>query len=114
MGEAAYKAHTPYLDKSAGGEIGKKRSSELKKANTGVRAVKKRVKKSEFLPVITNEGLPDLLQSHLMDVLKLPKALPIEQESIIQIQEDGSVLNTQTGDLIRPVEQAYYFGKYRY
>ncbi|WP_177186378.1 hypothetical protein [Nitrosomonas sp. Nm166] len=105
MGEAAYKAHIPHNDKIAGGEILKKRSFELKKASASGRAVKERINKTESLPVLTNEGLSDLLQSNLMDILKLPKALPIEQENIIHIQEDGSILNTETGELIKPVER---------
>jgi|GEM_PF-6219549 len=40
-----------------------------------------------------------------MDVLKLPKAPPLVQENIIQIQDDGSALNTQTGELIKPVKR---------
>ena len=108
MGEATYKTHTPFLDKTAGGDIWKKRSSEAKKARTSIKAVKGRVNSTELPLAVTNEGLPDLLQSNLMDVLKLPKAPAPEQENIIQIQDDGSALNTQTGELIKPVERPIF------
>lgn len=105
MGEAAYKAHTPYLDKTAGGDIWKKRSSAAKKACTSIKAVQDRVNSTELPLAVTNEGLPDLLQSNLMSVLKLPKVPPPEQKNIIQIQDDGSALNIQTGELIKPVKR---------
>lgn len=109
MGEANYKAHTPFLDKTAGGDIWKKRSSESKKASESIKAVKERVNNAELPPAVINEELPDLLQFNLLSVLKLPKEKHPEPEDIIQIQEDGSVLNTQTGEVTkyfeRPISQ---------
>lgn len=110
MGEATYKDHTPFLHETAGGDIWKERSSKAKKARTSINAVKDRVKSAELPLAVTNEGLPDLLQSNLMNVLKLPKAPPPEQENIIQIQYDGSLLNTQTGELIKPVKRSIISG----
>jgi len=105
MGEATYKEHTPFFHETAGGDIWEKRSSKAKEARTSINAVKERVISTELPLTVTNEGLPDLLQSNLMRVLKLPKAPPPEQENIIQIQDDGSLLNTQTGELIKPVKR---------
>lgn len=105
MGEATYKDHTPFFHETAGGDILKERSSKTKKARTSINAVKERVISTELPLTVTNEGLPDLLKSNLMDVLKLPIAPPLVQENIIQIQDDGSALNTQTGELIKPVKR---------
>lgn len=97
MGEAIFKAHTPFLDRTASGEIWKKRSSAIKKAGMAIKAAKKRVKNSEVILDTAEEGLPDLLQSSLLNVLKLPPEKQPEPDDHIRIQEDGSILNTQTG-----------------
>ena len=77
----------------------------MKKASAAARDVKERVENAQLPHAVTNEGLPDLLQSNLLNVLKLPKEPVYEQESIIQVKEDGSALNTLTGELIKPVER---------
>lgn len=101
MGEAIFKAHTPFLDKTAGGEIWKKRSSAIKKASMAIKAAKERVKNSEVILDTAEEGLSDLLQSNLLNVLKLPPEKQPEPADNILIQEDGSVLNTQTGEITK-------------
>lgn len=100
MGDAAYKAHTPYLSETAGREIAERRGSAMKKARAGLKANQQ--KASGTVPQITkSEGLPALMQPVLLDVLKLPKEQPADPESIIQIMEDGSLLNTITNKVTK-------------
>lgn len=101
MGEAIFKLHTPFLDRTASGETWKERSSEIKKANLATKEVKERVKNSEVILDTAEEGLPDLLQSSLLNVLKLPPEKQPEPDDHIRIQEDGSILNTQTGEITK-------------
>ncbi|MDP2962255.1 MAG: transposase domain-containing protein [Sulfurimicrobium sp.] len=100
MGEAAYKAHTPYLSETAGGEIAERRGGLMKKARAGIKANQQ--KASSITPQIAPcEGLPALQQPELIDVLKIPKEQPAEPVCIIQIMEDGSALNTITGEVTK-------------
>ncbi|MBV6447765.1 DNA-binding domain-containing protein [Nitrosomonas sp.] len=101
MGEAIYKAHTPFLDKTASGEIWEKRSSAIKKAGAPLKAAKERIKNAEIIHDTAEEGLPDLLQSNLLKILKLPPEKQPEPDDNIRIQEDGSILNTQTGEITK-------------
>lgn len=101
MGEAIYKAHTPFLDKTASEEIWEKRSSEIKKAGAPIKAAKERIKNEGIIHDTAEAGLPDLFQSNLLNVLKLPPEKQLEPEDNIRIQEDGSVLNTQTGEITK-------------
>jgi len=107
MGEATFKAYTPFLDRTASGEIWKKRSSEIKKAGLAIKAAKERVKNTGVILDAAEEGLSDLLQSSLLNVLKLPPEKQPEPDDHIRIQEDGSILNTQTGEItkrnVRPI-----------
>lgn len=107
MGEATFKAYTPFLDRTASGEIWKKRSSEIKKAGLAIKAAKERVKNTGVILDAAEEGLSDLLQSSLLNVLKLPPEKRPEPDDHIRIQEDGSILNTQTGEItkrnVRPI-----------
>lgn len=96
LGDATYKAHTPYLSETAASEINQTRGRLMKKARAGLQA--NRQTASGTAPRIAQgEGLPALMQPGLIDVLKLPAEKPHEPGSIIQIMEDGSVINTQTG-----------------
>jgi putative transposase len=99
MGEAIYKEHTPFLDKTASGEIWKKRSSAIKKAGTAIKAAKARIKNAEVIHDTAEGGLSDLLQSNLLNVLKLPPKKQPEPVDHITTQEDGSIKNTQTGEI---------------
>lgn len=101
MGEATFKAHTPFLDKTAGGEIWKRRSSAIKKAGSTIKEAKERVKNAGLILDAAEERLPDLLQSSLLNVLKLPPEKQPEPDDHIRIQEDGSILNTQTGEITK-------------
>ena len=100
MGEAIFKAHTPFLDRTASGEIWKRRSSAIKKAGVAIKAARERVKNPEVIPA-AEEGLQDLFQSNLLNVLKLPPEKQLEPDDNIRIQEDGSIFNTQTGDITK-------------
>jgi hypothetical protein len=99
MGEAIYKEHTPFLDKTASGEIWEKRSSAIKKAGAPMKAAKERVKNAGIIHDTAEEGLPNLLQSNLLNVLKLPPEKQPEPIDHITTQEDGSIKNTQTGEI---------------
>lgn len=100
LGEASYKGHTPYLSETAASEINQRRGSAMKKARAGIKANLQ--KASDTAPQIAQgEGLPALMQSVLLDVLKLPQEQPAEPESIIQIMEDGSLLNTVTKEVTK-------------
>lgn len=101
IGEAIYKAHTPFRDETASEEIWEKRSSEIKKAGIPMKAAKERIKNAEIIHDTAEEGLPDLFQSNLLNVLKLPPEKQPEPDDNIRIQEDGSVLNTQTGEITK-------------
>lgn len=100
IGEAILKSHTPFLDRTASGEIWTERLSEIKKAGEPIRAAKERVKNTGVILDTAEEGLSDLLQSSLLNALKLPEK-QTEPDDHIRIQEDGSILNTQTGEITK-------------
>jgi putative transposase len=110
MGEAIYKAHTSFRDETASGKIWKERSSAIKKAGASMKAAKERINNVEIIHDTAEEGLPDLFQSNLLNVLKLPPEKQPEPDNNIRIQEDGSILNTQTGEItVRSEPKFKYF-----
>ncbi|MDV6347322.1 DNA-binding domain-containing protein [Nitrosomonas sp. Is35] len=110
MGEAINKAHTSFLDRTAGGETWENRSSKIKKSGMATKAAKERIKNAEVIQDTTEEGLPDLLQSNLLNVLKLPPEKQPEPINHITTQEDGSIKNTQTGEItVRSEPKFKYF-----
>jgi len=98
MGEAAYKSHTPYFDETAGGEIAQRRSSAVKKAGAGLRAVAQQVN-GTAPPLALCDSLPALLQPALLDVLKLPKEQPHEPPPRVIELENGDLKDTVTGGI---------------
>ena len=107
MGEAIYKEHTPFRDETAGGEIWKKRSSAIKEAGEPMKAAKERIKNAGIIHDTAEEGLPGLFQSNLLNVLKLPPEKLPEPIDYIITQEDGSILNTQTGEVTAKSESMF-------
>lgn len=105
LGEAIYKGHTAFLDPDAGREILKTRANTLKKNHKLLRAIKGEHTALSTLPG-EQTALPPLPQTE--NIIKMPPETPPKPENIIQVQEDGSVLNTQTGESIKPVERPIF------
>jgi hypothetical protein len=103
LGEASYQGCSAFLDSEAGREITKKRANTLKQNRKQLKAIKGELSSLPILPGNQNT-LPPLPQTE--NIIKLPPETWPEPEDIIQIQEDGSILNTQTGEVIKPVERS--------
>jgi putative transposase len=109
IGKASYKDFTPVLDENAGSEITKRRNALIKQAAAGNKAVENLVKRDSLIPVdAALASLPELPRSPLLDVLKLPKPTIPDKEDNIQIQEDGSILDTQTGEITKRNARAIF------
>lgn len=109
IGTASFKEFTPVLDDEAGTKISQLRGKLIKEAAAGNKAVEELAKRNDLVPnnaALT--ALPALPQAPMLDVLKLPKHKSPEPEEIIQIQQDGSFINTQTGEITRCLERPIF------
>ncbi|SEN35833.1 DNA-binding domain-containing protein [Nitrosomonas marina] len=109
IGTASFKEFTPVLDNEAGTKINQLRGSLTKEAVAGNKAVEELAKRNDLVPNnATLTVLPELPQAPMLDVLRLPESKALEPEDSIQVSEDGSVTNTQTGNVIKYQERTVF------
>lgn len=102
LGEASYQYHTAFDDPEAGGETLKKRANTVKQNRKQLKAIKGEL---PILPVLPGGETTLLPLPQAENIIKMSPEKQPEPDDNIRIQEDGSILNTQTGELIRPVER---------
>ncbi|MBK9663333.1 MAG: hypothetical protein IPO71_10090 [Nitrosomonas sp.] len=105
LGEASYQWHTAFDDSEAGGKTLKKRANTVKQTRNQLKAIQGEI---PALPAFPGEQttLPPLPQAE--NIIKLPLETPPSRENnILEVQEDGSIKNTQTGEITTKSEPKF-------
>jgi putative transposase len=105
LGEASYQWHTAFDDSEAGGKTLKKRANTVKQTRNQLKAIQGEI---PALPAFPGEQttLPPLPQAE--NIIKLPLETPPSRENnTLEIQEDGSIKNTQTGEITTKSEPKF-------
>lgn len=103
IGDAVYKDHVPYLGEEGKG-ANKRRNSEIKKRSKSIRERKQRVENDGYPIKINNQQIENsLLLSNIIKPFKKEKP---SQEETIQNLDDGSILDTTTGEVFPRIDHS--------
>lgn len=104
LGEAACTGFSPFLDENASGEIAARRGRKMKEATAQLKAIRQSANGVQSL--ISQPSFPELMPPTLIDVLKLPKEAPPEPPPRYITQENGDIVDTETGEITSRVQSA--------